>query len=177
MKRLFIAAALTAVAVSAFAREIEVRHAAEVEIQTEPGHYYQLQTTTNFVDWHNVDDAIFGHGGRDRRLFTTHRDDGVTHEFFRVLVTDAPTNGLAPSSFAGLTINLDNQPAGDLIEFLTETNGVDLGVAPDPFVYTFTRTGTNEVRVETHPPTYYFDRRNVYVFTFSAPGMGTWVRD
>ena len=33
------------------------------------------------------------------------------------------------------------------------------------------------MRVETHPPTYYFDRRNVYLFTFTAAGRGTWVRD
>lgn len=159
------------------AREIEIRHAAEVEFETERGHYYQLQRSTNLVDWQNVDDSIYGHGGRERRLRTAHPDDNASHEYFRVVVTQAPTNGFAPWSFAGLNISLDDRPGGNLIAFLTETNGYDLGVTSNAFVYTFTKTGTNEVRVETHPPTYYFDRRNVYLFTFNGPGRGTWVRD
>jgi hypothetical protein len=72
---------------------------------------------------------------------------------------------------------MDNRPGGDVMQFLTETNGVDQGVTPDPFVYTLTRIATNEVRVETHPPTYYFDRRNVIIFHYNTPTSGTWVRD
>lgn len=177
MKATIIATAMALLALGATAREVEIRHAAEIEFEAERGHYYQLQRSTNTTDWVNVEDRIFGHGGKERRLKSTQSNDGATHEFFRVIVTDAPTNGFAPWTFAGLSVNLDNRPGGDVMKFLTETNGVDQGTVPDPFVYSFTRSGTNEVRIETHPPTYYFDRRNVYVFTFTGAGMGTWVRD
>jgi len=177
MRSILMALTLGVVTMAAVARELEVRHAAEIEYEAERGHYYQLQRSTNLTDWVNVEDKVYGHGGRERRLRTATPDDGATKEFFRVLVTEAPVEGLAPWTYAGVTLNLDDQPGGDAVQFLTETNGVDLGVAPDPFVYTFTRTGTNQVRVEARPPGLNVDRNDVYVFTYTAAGRGTWVRD
>lgn|GEM_PF-1939709 len=177
MRSKLLALTMGLITMGAVARELEVRHAAEIEYEAERGHYYQLQRSTNLTDWVNVEDKVYGHGGRERRLRTATPDDGATKEFFRVLVTDAPVEGLAPWSYVGVTLNLDDQPGGDVVQFLTETNGVDQGAVPDPFVYTFTRTGTNQVRVETRPPGLSVDRNDVYVFTYTAAGRGTWVRD
>lgn len=156
---------------------LRIHRAVEVEIETEHGRSYRLQRSTNMVHWEDVEDSVYGHGGREDRLFSTRREDRPVNEYFRVVVTEAPTNGLAPWSFAGATLHLDDSPGGDSLNFLSETNGIETGSSTNAFVYSFTRTGTNEVRVETHPPTYYFDRRNVYLFTFTGQGMGTWVRD
>lgn len=179
--KLLAIAALTALphwhASAAEDRPMHIRHAVEVEVETERGRGYQLQRSTNMVDWQAVEDTVYGHGGRESRLYSTKQEDKGIQEYYRVVIVDVPTNGLAPWNVTGLTINLDNSPSGDHLQFLTDTNGVKSGVTPDPFIYTFTRTGTNEVRIETHPPTYYFDRRSVYTFTFTAPDHGTWIRD
>lgn len=159
------------------AHEIEIRGATEIEFETNRGHYYQLQHSTNLTDWIDIDDRVYGHGGRERRLRSAHSDDKGVRVFFRLQVTDAPTNGYAPASFSGVTLQLDDSPGGDTLRFLTETNGVSAGNTIDAFIYQLTATGPNEVRVETHPPTYNFDRRDVYQFAFTAANAGTWVRD
>lgn len=84
-----------------------------------------------------------------------------------------PGDGSAPDSFAGLTLNLDDQPGGDLMRFDTETTGVDLGVDPDPFSYVLTRLSASQVRVDLADG----DKLDVYVFTFGSASAGSWVRD
>jgi hypothetical protein len=156
------------------AAEIEIRHATEVEFQAERGHYYQLQRSTNLVDWQNVDDSIYGHGGRERRLRTARLDDGATHEYVRVVITDAPTNGFAPWALSGITMELDDEPGGDLMKFETSTAGLDVSEDSDAFSYLFTRLGANEAKAEL---TYASNRIDKLTFAFTGPGVGTWSRD
>jgi len=82
-------------------------------------------------------------------------------------------SGSAPDSFAGLTLNLDDQPGGDLMRFNTATTGVDLGDDPDPFTYVLTKLNVSQVRVDLADG----DKLDVYVFTFRTATAGSWVRD
>ncbi len=85
----------------------------------------------------------------------------------------ANTNAFAPDSLAGLTLNLDDQPGGDLMEFTTSTTGVDLGTDPDPFTYVYTKLAANQARVEVRDGS----KLDAYVFTFATLSSGSWTRD
>ena len=160
---------------TARASDLLIRHAAEIEFQTERGHYYQIQRSTNFVDWDNVEDRIYGHGGRENRLRSTYSGDTNAQEYFRVLVSDASSTGLAPWELKGITLELDDEPGGDLTKFLTDSTGVDVSANDnDPFTYTYTRTGTNEAKAELD---YSNNRKEKLVLTFTGPGVGTWSRE
>jgi len=82
-------------------------------------------------------------------------------------------NGSAPDSFAGLTLDLDDQPGGDLMQFNTATSGVDLGTDADPFTYVMSRLNASQVRVDIADG----DKLDVYVFTFTSANVGSWIRD
>lgn len=180
MKLSFAQLAVTAVMAlgalsDGFAGEIEIRRATEIEIETEHGRYYQVQRSTNMVDWQNVDDAIYGHGGRERRLRSTRSDDNPGREYFRVVSTDAPTNGFAPWSLTGITMELDDEPGGDVMKFILATTGEDVSETDsDPFNYTYTRTGNNEAKAEL---LYASNKVDQLTFAFTGPGVGTWSRD
>jgi hypothetical protein len=156
------------------AAEIEIRHATEIEFQVERGHYYQLQRSTNLVDWQNVDDSIYGHGGHERRLRSARPDDGSNHEYVRVVISDAPTNGFAPWALTGISMELDDEPGGDLMKFNTATVGLDVSEDSDPFSYAYTRLSANEAKAEL---TYASNRIDKLTFAFTGPGVGTWSRD
>lgn len=89
--------------------------------------------------------------------------------------TSTPPNGgdFAPESFAGLTLNLDDSPGGDLMRFTTATSGVDLGIDPDPFTYVLTKLNASQVQVNLADG----DKLDVYVFTFASATAGSWARD
>jgi hypothetical protein len=87
--------------------------------------------------------------------------------------TTSGGSGAAPDSFAGLTLNLDDQPGGDLMQFNTASSGVDLGTDPDPFTYVLTRLSASQVRVDIADG----DKLDVYVFTFASASAGSWARD
>ncbi len=176
LANLAVAAVLALGGISGAAgREIEIRRATEIEIETEHGRYYQLQRSTNMVDWQNVDDAIYGHGGTERRLRSARPDDNPGREYFRVVITDAPTNGFAPWSLAGITMEFDDEPGGDVMKFLLATSGVDVSEADsDPFTYTYARTGDSEAKADLVYASNKIDR---LTFAFTGPGVGTWSRD
>jgi hypothetical protein len=158
-----------------WAAEIQIRHAAEIEFQTERGHYYQLQRSTNYADWQSVENSIYGHGGRESRLRSTRPEDSSSQEYYRVVVTDAPTQGFAPWALTGITIELDDEPGGDVTQFITATTGVDVSVGDnDSFTYSYLRTGTNEAKAEI---LYAASRKDLVTFAFTGPGVGTWSRD
>lgn len=159
----------------AVAGEIEIRRATEIEFEAERGHYYQIQRSTNLVDWQNIEDNIYGHGGRERRLRSARSDDGSSREYFRVVATDAPTNGLAPWSLEGISMELDDEPGGDVMRFNTATTGLDVSEGDsDPFTYVFTRQGVSEGTAQL---VYASNRIDVITFAFTGPGVGTWSRD
>lgn len=151
--------------------------AIEVEYDTMIGRSYQLQGSLNLTDWVNIGNPVIGHGRTVRQVFSTRSGDDVSFAAYRLMIEDGPTNGLAPDTFAGLTLNLDDQPGGDLLEFTTETTGVDQGVSQDPFTYVYTRLTADRGQVELVPAGRNDARKDVYVFTFTAPGIGTWMRD
>ncbi len=159
----------------ACAAEIQIRHAAEIEFQTERGHYYQIQRSTNFGEWESVEEGIYGHGGRESRLRSTRSDDSNSQEYYRVVVTDASILGFAPWALTGITIELDDEPGGEVTKFLTSTNGVDVSVADnDPFTYKYIRTGSSEAKAEI---VYASNRKEAFTFAFTGPGVGTWSSD
>ena len=163
---------------------LRVHRAVEVEIQTETNRSYQLQGSTNLTHWDDVGEPFLGHGRGISRLSSTRGSNPTNANFYyyRVRVDEGPTNGFAPWSVAGLTISFDDSPGGDLTRFLTETNGVDLGMDPDPFLYTFARTGTNSARLELNYSGAYYgvtgsNKLDLVTLTYTAAGAGTWSRD
>ncbi len=172
---LALGAALALGGAATRAAEVEIRHAVEVEFETHRGQYHQLQRSTNLVDWQNVDDAIYGHGGRERRLRTARSDDRAGHEYFRVVASEAPTNGFAPWALTGLSLELDDEPGGDVMNFRTAATGLDVSEGDsDPFSYDYVRLGVNDARAQL---TYASNRTDTITFAFTSPGVGTWSRD
>jgi hypothetical protein len=159
------------------ADSLRIFTAIEVEYDTTVGKAYQLQGSLNLTDWVNIGQPVLGHGRSVRQVFSMRSGEDVNFASYRLLIEDGPTNGLAPDTFAGLTMNLDEQPGGDLLEFSTATTGVDLGADPDPFAYVYTRLTADQAQVELVPTGRSDARQEVYVFTFTAPGIGTWMRD
>jgi len=157
---------------------LTIDRAIHIDFATEVGKTYTLQGSVNLRDWVDIGNSVLGHGRVESRLFSL-RDAGLnSHASYRLRIEGGPTNGLAPDSFAGLTLNLDNQPGGDLMQFTTATTGVDLGVNPDPFSYVLTRLNASQVEINLTGGGYYEGiKRDIYVFTFTAPGRGTWTRD
>lgn len=153
---------------------ITIHTAIEVEFGTESGKVYQLQGSSNLGDWSGIGDAVFGNGRAVSRVFSTRTGDEVAFQSYRLDVGDVPTNGLAPGSLAGVTLSLDDQPGGDRMRFVSETDGVDEGVQPDPFTYAFSRVDLNTVTAGIRVAS---DKRDLLTLTFTAPGMGTWVRE
>lgn len=154
-------------------RAVKIRTAVEIEFETERGRSYHIQGSRDMLNWEDVVEPVHGHGGRDGRVLST-KEDG--HKFFRVVATEIPSGGPAPSSIAGLTLSLDDSPGEDLMQFTSETEGVDLGVNPDPFTYILTRTGPDTIKIEIKRAGV-TGRRDVYTLVFTVAGAGTWVRD
>jgi len=153
---------------------LTIHTAIEVEFGTETGRIYQLQGSSNLVDWTGIGDAVFGNGRAVSRVFSTRTGDEVAFQSYRLDVGDVPTHGLAPGSLAGVTLSLDDQPGRDRMRFVSETEGVDEGVQPDPFTYVFSRVDLNTVTADIRVAS---DKRDLLTLTFTAPGMGTWVRE
>jgi hypothetical protein len=153
---------------------LRINHAVEVEHDTVPGHSYVLQSSTNLTDWTDLGEPEPGHGGRDRKLFSAREDNGV-HRFYRVRVMDGPTNGVAPWSVAGWRFQMDDEPGGELMDFLGETNGADLSEGQSAaFAYEFRRTGENEARADI---VYSATRSNVLTYSFATTNAGTWLTE
>ena len=181
-KTLLLAGIATTLAVpsSILAREVELRHrrAFEVEVETERGHYYRLQRSTNLVHWDNVSEPIFGDDKKLNRMFHISDDEagGATHEYYRVAVTAVTNADNAPWSFAGVSISLNEDGAREFLNFGTETNGARVeGQETGLFSYTFARTAESEVKVDLNFGE--VDRHTVYTFTFATVGSGTFVRE
>jgi hypothetical protein len=121
-----------------------------------------------------VGEEVYGHGRREDRLLSTRAQENGGIEVFRVVATEAATDGPAPWSLAGLVLSLDDQPGGDLMRFVSETNGSDEGEEPDPFAYVYTRLGTHEAKAQI---SYTGAKVDVLTLTFTTSSAGTWVRD
>lgn len=156
------------------AGELRIHTAIEVEFGTQRGTVYQLQGSSNLVDWTVIGDPVYGVGQPVSRVYSTRNGTEVSFQSYRLEVLDAPTNGLAPWSLAGMTFSLDDQPGDDQVRFDTETEGRDLDTAPDPFRYTFQRTGPDTVTADLQRDA---DRHDLLTLTFTAAGQGTWVRE
>ncbi len=148
--------------------------AVEVDFSTESGKVYQLQGSSNLVDWVKIGAPVFGVGRDVTQVFSTRQGGEVASGSYRVESVAPPTNALAPWSLAGTTLSLDDTPGDDLMQFTTSTNGVDLGDAPDPFRYRFTRVDADTVRADVD---YGAGKKDVLTLTFTALARGTWVRE
>lgn len=153
---------------------LKIFTAVEVEFGTQTGKVYQLQGSSNLVDWVNIGAPVFGVGRDITQVFSTRSGGEVTFGSYRLEQVAAPTNGLAPWSLAGTTLSLDDTPGDDLMQFTDATRGVDLGDDPDPFAYVFTRVDADTVRTDID---YGDGKKDVLTLTFTAPTRGTWVRE
>ena len=153
---------------------LKIFTAVEVEFGTQSGKVYQLQGSSNLVEWVNIGAPVFGVGRDITQVFSTRSGGEVTFGSYRLEQVAAPTNGLAPWSLAGATLSLDDTPGDDLMQFTDATRGVDLGDDPDPFAYVFTRVDADTVRTDID---YGDGKKDVLTFTFTAPTRGTWVRE
>ena len=167
-------AALTAVRGDDSAAQLTIHTAIEVEFPTESGKVYQLQGSSNLVDWSSIGDPVFGVGRPVSKTFSTRSGANVAFQSYRLDVVAGPADGFAPWSLSGLTLSLDDDSDNDLLRFQSETEGVDEGDDADRFTYVFSRVDLNTVTAEL---TYSGARREVLTFTFSAAGMGTWMRE
>lgn len=149
--------------------------ALEVEYETELGKSYTLQGSTNLTQWYDVGELLPGTGRRVNRIFSTKNGGEVNYNSYRLRQADGPTNGFAPWSLGGISVELDDEPGGDLTHFLTATNGEDVSEGDtDVFSYLYSRLGDNQGKAEI---TYASNRTEVLTFEFTGLGVGTWSRD
>ncbi len=146
--------------------------AVEVEFGTAVGRVYQLQGSSNLVDWVSIGDPVFGVGRTVDQVFSTRNGGEVAFGSYRLQEVAAPTNGLAPWSLAGLTFSLDDEPGHDLVRFTDATTGIESG--SDPFGYSFLRVDADTVRADVQRGS---DRHDLLTLTFTATARGTWVRE
>lgn len=152
-----------------------VHRAIEVEYPTEAGKSYTLQGSTNFTDWSDIGKPLPGTSRRVYRLLSARDSGEVSFNYYRLHVTDGPTNGFAPWALSGIDLELDDEPGGDVMQFVTATTGLDVSEGDsDPFTYLYSRQGENEAQAEL---SYASNRNDVITFSFTGPGVGTWSRD
>jgi hypothetical protein len=153
---------------------LKIYTAIEVEFDTVPGQVYLLQGSSNLVDWVNIGQPVFALGNKVTQVFSTRNGGEVSYGNYRLQIQTAPTNDLAPWTMTGLTLQLDDTPGHDLLRFLTDSTGEESGPTPDPFTYTFSRPGLNQVRLELN----FADHESqVLTLSFTSPGLGTWARE
>ncbi len=183
MKRKYVTialvAALAAIDVSQLTAQTPVRlgvyTAIEIEYPTELGKSYTLQGSTNLTEWQDVGELLPGTGRTVNRIFSTKNGGEVRFNNYRLRMADGPTNGFAPWAFSGITVELDDEPGGDITRFLTATTGEDLSEGDtDQFAYLYSRLGDNQGKAEI---TYASNRTEVVTFEFTGLGVGTWSRD
>jgi len=154
---------------------LKISPAVEIEFPTEIGKIYQLQGAVNLTNWTDIGNRVFGHGRSVTRTFSAKSDSAVAYAAYRLQVGNATTNGFAPWSLAGARVQMDDHSSNNVVEFQTDASGRDrYAGAADPFTYEFTRVDDNLARVDR---TFTADRRESLTYSYSAPGVGTWVRE
>ena len=175
---LAIGGLLAAGALSATAQTtntLKIYTAMEVEFETEIGRSYTLQGSVNFTNWTDVGNPVLGHGRTVNRIFSTRTDGALNYASYRLHITDGPTNGFAPWSVAGARVQMDDTSSSNYVEYVSDVSGRDnYGGAFDPFTYRFARLNANEALVDR---TFTPDRHELVTYTYTAPGVGTWVRE
>ncbi len=177
---LFAGAAMAGLALPVFLRAAEsvsaltIHTAIEVEFPTEKGKVYQLQGSSNLLDWSSIGDSVFGSGRPVNRIFSTRNGDEVLFQSYRLDTSDAPAGGFAPWSLAGLQIQLDDKPGADRVNFTSETEGSASEGGSDAFTYEFTRVDLNTVTADLKRSA---DRHDLLTLTFTAADRGTWLRE
>ena len=127
---------------------LRVHRAIEVEYPTAAGKSYALQGSTNLTDWSDIGTPLPGTSRTVSRLFSTRNGGEVSFNYYRLRITDGPTNGFAPWAFSGLSFELDDEPGGDVMNFLSATTGTDVSESDsDPFTYHYSRLGENYERL------------------------------
>ncbi|MBI1177302.1 hypothetical protein GC207_07670 [bacterium] len=154
--------------------QLHIYTAIEVEYQTEQGNTYTLQGSVGLTNWVDIGTPILGNGQIEDRIFST-KDSTVNYASYRLLITPGPTNGYAPWTLEGVSLQMDDSKSSNAVQYLSSTNGQDVYVGgSDPFTFHYSRSTGNDGRVERrYSPT----RRDILSYTFTGPGIGSWVRD
>jgi len=154
---------------------LHIYTAIEVEYPTDLGKTYTLQGSSNLIDWSNIGEPLPGTGRTVDRTFSTRTGGEVTFSNYRLRMDDGPTNGFAPWTLNGISFELDDEPGGDVVKFLTQTNGEDISEGDtDPFTYLYSRLGESQAKAEI---IYASNRVDLVSFEFTGLGVGTWSRE
>jgi hypothetical protein len=162
---------------SSFAQtnSLQIYTAIEVEYQTEVGKSYALQGSLDLLTWVNIGSPVLGNGQVEDRIFSTKNAGSVNYASYRLSISPGPTNGFAPWSIEGVTMQMDDSGSSNLVQFLTSTNGQDVYAAgTDPFTYGYERISANTGHAER---VYSPDRHDAVDYTYIATNSGSWMRE
>lgn len=155
--------------------QLQVYTAIEIVYQTEVGKTYTLQGSVDLMEWTDIGNPVLGNGQIVDRIFSTKNAGTVNYASYRLNVGPGPTNGYAPWSIDGVTLQMDDSSASNIVQYLTTTNGHDVYLdGDDTFSYKYSRTSANGASLER---TYSPDRFDNLTYAFSASGAGSWVRE
>ncbi len=128
---------------------LKIRHAVEVEYQSVPGQVYQIQSSTDNVNWRLEGDSYFGDGAKVVDLIS-YGQTGDRSRFFRVRTLDASEVGIGPVALVGATYLLNDGGMLRTIHFDNVATGTLLpnGEAPREFRYGFLKTGPDAGRLQ-----------------------------
>ncbi|HEY0456699.1 MAG TPA: hypothetical protein VGE41_10020 [Verrucomicrobiae bacterium] len=153
---------------------LNVYTAVEIVYQTEIGKTYTLQGSIDFSNWTDIGNSVLGHGRLVDQIFSTKNPGSIGYATYRLKITPGPTNGYAPWSLAGAHLQMDDS-SSNYVDYSSETNGNDnYSGALDPFSYQYTRLDPNAAQVDR---SFTPDRHELLTYTYTAPGVGTWVRE
>ena len=153
---------------------LNMYHAIEVVYQTERGKTYTLQGAVGMTNWTDIGSSVLGNGQIEDRVFST-KDSTVIFAAYRVQISPGPTNGYAPWDIDGVTFQMDDDAATNVVQYLSSTNGQDVYLAGnDAFAYRYARLNEGDGRVDR---TYSPDRQDTLIYSYNAPGLGSWTRD
>ena len=155
--------------------QLGIHTAIEVEYQTELGKSYNLQGSLDLNTWVNIGNSVLGNGQVVNQVFSKKDSSSVSYASYRLLIAPGPTNGYAPWSIGGVSLQMDDSSSSNVVQYLTSTNGQDAyATGNDPFTYGYSRLSANDAHAER---TYTPDRHDTIDYSFTAPNSGSWVRE
>ena len=152
----------------------QIYHAIEVVYQTERGKTYVLQGAVGLTNWTDIGDPVLGNGQLEDRIFST-KDSTINFAAYRLQIGPGPTNGYAPWEIDGVNLQMEDNTASNVVQYLSVTNGQDVYVGGnDGFSYSYSRITASDGRIDR---TYSPGRHDSLTYSYTAPGSGTWTRD
>src|SRR5881227_304821 len=93
--------------------QLQVYTAIEIVYQTELGKTYTLQGSVGMTGWTDIGNPVLGNGQIVARIFSTKNAGTVNYASYRLNIGPGPTNGYAPWSIDGVTVQMDDSSASN----------------------------------------------------------------